>query len=227
MSNVRELHRLRFTPSTVAVCIGKRGTGKSTCAKRLLAAALDDGLRVLAWDPHDEYSRHGRESGQVRLGPLDDRATFAELLLRPELLDAPNLSLAVVPRARPEEMAEDFAIFVPMVAATGGLLVCVEEVGLFEEFARSDLNLLATQSRHWEVPLLMVAQRATQIPKTARTQITNLVSFRQDNPDDLRALSDLAGEDFAAAVSRLGRGEHRTWRDSIPAARAAATRKEA
>lgn len=208
-----------FGPADVVAVVGKRGTGKSTCAKALVGRALDKRVRAAVFDPHDEYSRHGRASDQVVLGPLDDRCTVEQLLrARGSQLDDKRLSLAIVPGSEPGDCAEDFDAVARLVAATGGLLFVVEEVGFISDRAADRLNWLATQSRHFGVPLLFVAQRLTQIPKTARTQLTQLVSFRQDNPDDLRALAELAGDTFAADVSRLGRGQSRTWRDTIPAA---------
>jgi len=230
MGKVVKLRRpkgvLHFEPEDVVGVFGKRGTGKSNFAKRELGHAWDAHRRVLVFDPHDEYSRHGHQTEEVTLGPLDDRCTLDELLLKPELLDAERLQLAVVPAEEPEECAADFERLCTMVRHTGDLLLCVEEVGYFEEHCRGKLNFLATQSRHWGVTVLFVAQRAVQVPKTARTQITQLVSFRQDNPDDLRALADLAGEDFAARVARLGRGESEQWRDSIPSARSASKKEK-
>ena len=213
-------------PCEVIGVIGKRGTGKSTAAKKMLADALDDGMRVLVFDPHDEYSRHGRESDTVKLGPLDDRTTIDELIADPEILDDDKLSLAVVPRGEPEECAQDFDALVTLVTSTADLLFAVEELGYFEEHARGRINFLATQSRHFSVPVMLVAQRIVQIPKTARTQLTQVISFRQDNPDDLRALAELAGDPFASDVSALGRGQFRHWRDTPPAAAAAPSKEK-
>lgn len=209
--------RLMLAPADVAVIVGKRGTGKSTAAKDVCAQALAQGARVVAFDPHDEYSRGGRESSEVRLGPLRSRVALADLLRAPgRFLDFERVSLAVVPREEPDAAAEDFVALSRIVASTGELVFVADEVGYWGPHCAQRLDWLATQSRHAEVPVVLVAQRLTQIPKTARTQATHLVSFRQDNPDDLKALEQLAGADFAAGVSRLGRGEWMHWRDAVP-----------
>ena len=153
---------------------------------------------------------------------------MAELLEDPtRYLDWEQLTLAVVPSEDPEDCATDFVAVSRLVTLTGNLVFVVEEVGYFQQYCASKIDWLATQSRHHEVPCIFVAQRAVQVPKTARTQLTQLVSFRQDHPDDLKALADLAGEPFAADVSRLGRGQWRHWKDSLSVASATETKAKA
>jgi hypothetical protein len=217
-------------PTDVGVIVGKRGNGKSTEGKRIAEDALDDGWRVVAWDPHREWSRHGRASEHVRLGPLDDQTTWPELLVRSRRtdkvhpLDFEDLSLAVVPGGKlPRQVADDFEPFVSMVESTGDLLLMVEEVGYFGKHCAEWLDYLATQSRHWGVPVVFLAQRLTQVPKTARTQASWVVSFRQDDDDDLEALGELVRDrtrpefarQFADDVGALAPGEFRLWHERM------------
>lgn len=205
----------RLEPHDVVIVVGKRGCGKSHHAKALAASELAAGARVVAFDPHDEYSAKGRSSPQVSLGPLRDRVTVDQLLERPELLDAKKLSLAVVPECSADEMADAFREVAEMISATGRLTFLADEIGEYSDEAAGTLNSLATQSRHYETALVLVAQRMTQIPKTARTQASVLHTFLQSNPEDLDALVKLTGDrDFAARVSRLPRRKQLTWRDT-------------
>jgi hypothetical protein len=208
----------RLAPSEVALVLGKRGSGKSHAAKLLLAAELDGGARVVAFDPHDEYSQKGRKTAEVNLGPLEHRVTVAELEQRPEILDARKLSLAVVPTSRRgPELAEEFEVVSGMVTATGRLTFCADEIGEYSAHATEEIVSLATQSRHYSIPLVLVAQRATQVPKTARSQASRILCGRQDEPDDLAALEKrtrLSDPNFAAKVSRLPRRQLLEWRDT-------------
>jgi len=208
----------RLASSDVVLVLGKRGSGKSHAAKQLIAAELDAGARVVAFDPHDEYSRHGRKTSEVTLGPLEQRCTVAELEQRPELLDSRKLSLAVVPSVRKgPELAEEFETVSGMVTSTGRVTFVADEVGEYSDHAAEELKSLATQSRHYLVPLVLVAQRATQVPKTARSQASRILCGRQDEPDDLAALEKrtrLTAPDFAARVSRLPRRQLLEWRDT-------------
>lgn len=208
--------RQRLEPFAVCLVVGKRGAGKSHHLKGMLAGELAGGARVCAFDFHDEYSHGGRPSKVVDLGPCAARVTMEDLVRSPELLDDPHLSLAVVPRPVPELAAEDLADLAELVLASGRMTFAIDELGAVEEWCRSSVNFLCTQSRHSEVPVLLGAQRTVQIPKTARTQATEIVSFVQSNPDDLRELERIAGPDFAARVSRLPRREFCHWRDDDP-----------
>jgi energy-coupling factor transporter ATP-binding protein EcfA2 len=206
-------------PRDVVTIVGKRGTGKSTCAKYLCKALREHQQRVLVFDPHDEYSVKARRKPEVRLGPLRNRIHLEELLLQPELLDANDLSLAVVPSSNPEVMAVQFTELVELVENTGDLVLVADELGDFEVYCRPIINRLATQSRHWSVCCVLVSQRMIHIPKTARTQSSHLVTFLQTDPEDLDAIAALVGrhggKEFAESVSRLRAGEWKHWRDEL------------
>jgi thioesterase domain-containing protein len=70
--------------------------------------------------------------------------------------------------------------------------------------------MLAVLSRAWGVPLVLVAQRAVSIPKTAREQVSKLISFRQSSPDDIAALAERIGAK-AEKVAKLPRYEFVAW----------------
>lgn len=206
-------------PRDRALFLGKTGSGKSRKAKQLLALHQQRrGARIVAFDPHDEYSRQGKASEYIDLGPLKHRVTVDELALNPERwLDAEDVSLAVVPDTQGgrRAVAEDFSDLCRIVGWSGDLLFCVDEVGYFGDYAEEDLEDAACQLRHQGIALALVAQRATQIPKTARAQASVIYSGRQDDPDDVNALRKIAGEDFAERVQRLAPGQLEHWRDSF------------
>ena len=140
--------------------------------------------------------------------------TVEQLRKRSHVLRSEGLSLAVVPRALPREMAEDFAWLAGELHHVGDLLLVVDEVGYFGRHCTDWLELVATQSRHMLMPVVLVAQRSTQVPKTARTQASHFISYRQENAADLAALADDYGDTFPDGVPRLARGEWKHWRDS-------------
>lgn len=197
--------------------IGKTGSGKSTKAKALVAKFMrKPGARCLALDPDDEWSQHGRKSEHVRLGPLRDRLTFAQYLDAVDVLQFDDLSLAVVPSGKPKERAREFAILAADLKDAGGdCLLVIEECHTFSRHAQEELDEVACTFRKFGVPVMFVTQRAIGIPKTARTQLSQIHSGRQDDPDDLDALAKVAGQDFAAQVSRLPRGQLLHWRDDF------------
>jgi energy-coupling factor transporter ATP-binding protein EcfA2 len=211
------------------VCIvGKRGSGKSTFAKALIAKNLSEGRRVLAFDPKDEYSRHAPKKKHVDAGPLRDRCTVDELLAHPEWLSAPDLSLAVVSEVSntdEEGLAEDLEAVTQLVELTGDLVFVLDEVGLYRDAAARTLKVIGTQSRHWGregTPVVFVAQRMVLIEANARKQCSMLVTGRQDDPEDLDAIEKLVlpplGEEQAAAfvqtVATLKRPGLVGWREA-------------
>lgn len=224
----------QLQPEQILAVVGKRGSGKSSLAKAISGAELDAGSRIIGFDPKDEMSRHGRVvDGQVELGPLPMRLAMDDLRrMNPEarhlLLVDPELALAVVPRKGEQECAEDFKQLLKWIEASQDraidegtalpLVFFVEELGIFYLFAQGELNYLGTQSRHMLCAVVFVAQRMTQIPLTARTQITRLATGLQNNPDDLDAIAKLVGvhhgKPFAAGVARLPRRKFLEWRDS-------------
>lgn len=195
---------------------GKTGSGKSTLAKAIAAGELRAGARVLAFDPHDEWSQHGSDyRGEVTLGPLRSRMTVAELCEDSTVLDDPRLSLAVVPEpeAEPDDVAEDFKALASLVKDTGGLTFFVDEIGEFGAHCEATINKVGTGFRKFRVPVVITSQRVIQIPKTCRTQLSHLISFLQDDAEDLDALRKRQGPEFAERVSRLAQHKFEVWRD--------------
>lgn len=205
--------------------VGISGTGKSNAAKKYIAAQLERGVRVVAFDPEDEWSKKGRASGQVRLGPLAERVAFEDFDRDPgRWLDLERLSLAVVPSDVDAEAGEQFEGFVENVKHSGSICVVVEEVGGLMRDNRGAQNAaikLATKGRHWGddgCPSLWVSQRMVDIPAGARAQLTQLETFLQTQEADLAALADRVDSTFAEQVKHLPPGESLFW--------CVATRKE-
>jgi energy-coupling factor transporter ATP-binding protein EcfA2 len=188
-------------PHEVVVITGVRGSGKSTTAKNLAAAQLEAGKRVLYFDVHDEASRQGKKKKHVELGPLRDRVSVDELLADPALLDADDLSLAVVPDSKEADaLAEDLRAVAELVEHTGDLVLFLDEVGEYSDDARRTLKKIGTQSRHWGdegTAVVFIAQRMVLITRSARDMASIIYTGVQTDPDDLRALHKLV-------VSRLG-----------------------
>lgn len=216
-------------PHDVVVIVGKRGSGKSTRAKSLVAEQLDGGARVLAFDPNDEFSRHGKRKKHVDLGPLRDRCTVEELIDNAAnggtWLRRADMSLAVVPESKdPEELAEDLADLHDLVSDVGDMVVVLEEMGLYRDSAANTLKVWGTQSRHYGVngsPLVACAQRMALIEKNLRDQCSRVVTGVQTDPEDLDAIRKMVatslGADGADAfvhrVANLPRPGLAEWRE--------------
>lgn len=204
----------RLASYEVVTILGKRGSGKSNTGKQLAADELAAGARVVAVEIHDEWSQKGRPSKERKLGPLAEHASVDQVIdSEGSIFDRKKLSLAVVLRGGRAERAEQLNEIGPMIRQTGNLTLFLEEVGSYSQGAYAEIEEIATQSRHFSVPVVFVAQRAVQIPKTARDQSSRIITGLQDDPDDLKWIAKKCGEDFAAQVSRLPRGKLVEWRD--------------
>lgn len=204
-----------LAPRHRVVVVGKTGTGKSHWTGENVCAPA---ARVLAWDPYGEF-------------PTRDRLSFDEFMSRPDVLADPSLSLSVVPgNRRSTKCSADFDDFVSYIESAGGYTLIVDECGLLLH-AGEALNFVATQARHFGevaygkgspnvgVGVAFCAQRAVQIPLTAREQASCVVAFRQEYPDDVDALRkrfETTGKaSLADRVPKLSAELHEfvVWRD--------------
>lgn len=206
------------------VVVGMTGQGKGERIKKMLKVWLSRGVKVVALDCKDEYSRHGKYNpGLVNLGPLKNRVTAAQLAADPSLLNDPRLSLAVVPNeSTPKARARTFIMLAKMMKSLRRCVLLVDEVGSWTNAeahpvcvkARVELELIATEGRHEGHALIACAQFATQIPKAVRRQSSEWWLFRQDEESDLEAIAGRLGNDIAEQVRQLQRFECVTWRNN-------------
>jgi DNA helicase HerA-like ATPase len=203
----------------VLVC-GKTGSGKTYRAHELLRQWQRSGTRVVVLDPKDEYSR-------ARGGPCAMRVTALELAKKPEVLKLKRLSLAVVPRSRePQDVARAALLLLRIVPELcGRVLLVADEVHLWADSQKGKdchraaklLDVVATVERDRGVALMLVAQRAAHVPVNTRTQLSTIITFRQEDGDDLRALAARTKDrTWLERVARLEAFEALTWRDDAP-----------
>lgn len=219
MTTVAQLAPIPDDCASRAAVVGISGTGKSYAAKAFVRQhmkAHPRSHRVLVFDPCDEWSKRGRAGAD--LGPCVDRVTFDDLMRDPSRwLDVEPMSLSVVPSDDEDESAEQAHEVVQLAKATGSMLVVFDECGDygFHPEGQRALSLIARKGRHWRCPSMFVAQRLTHLPPNCRSQLTELVTFLQTHPTDVRALEDLTGDKgFAARVQQLDprKRESLRWR---------------
>lgn len=200
------------------VVVGKRGAGKSTFVKALMAEIRDHGGAVLGFDLHDEFSEDCELLDGMEPGPLRDRCTTEQLILNPVWLTDPDLSLAVVPNK--DTRARDLLDIAPLILDAqrmerGKRLLhfFVSEVGAIKVEAEAALVEISTEWRKFGVAPIYDSQRFVHIPMSSREQSSDIVSFLQDSEADVDALR-FRFKDRADRIPTLGRGEYEHWRDT-------------
>lgn len=214
-------------PRDRILVVGKTGTGKSHLVKTRLLSAHP---RVVALDQKGEYVVGGSDAPPgmraLRAVSVDE---FVELMTGADPADHGELAVAVQCFGRTwEQRADNVRTVIDTLADCRDLLVIVDEVALLPRESWQDLEYLACLSRSWGQPVVMVAQRATQIPKTAREQATRVVSFRQNALNDAAALVDLCGPD-AERITSLPRFQYFYWHEThadLPYAAPAETHRQ-
>lgn len=168
---------------------GMTGMGKSHLAKQRLAGMK----RVLALDVNDEYSQYGR-----RPGPLRERMTASELSLNPNMLLKPDLSLAVVPdKPTPQSRALALKLIWNLLEQLGEkrqaqpLVLVLDELGEYVEHCLAVARSLATRGlTHLNCSLIVITQRPFIVPKTVRSQMSEIFVFRLEEVDDADAATE-------------------------------------
>lgn len=217
----------RPEPGVITIDVGITGTGKSTWLKVMLARWLKDpSTRVVAWDHLDELSIYGRASPYRMMGPLPKRVTMDQLREHEEMLDEPELRIAVVPTRRGADgRAKDFRDLVDLLGledleredevaeAMGNLpyLFCIEETGRVAEFCLEEFKVISTVGRHSGVSVIAVAQWAAAIPHPLRRQARVIVAHGQDWDIDIDALADPMGRELAETVRGLPDHQRVIW----------------
>jgi DNA helicase HerA-like ATPase len=203
--------REHLKPHNRRLVVGITGCGKSHYCKGLVRHTP----RVVVWDIHAEYAK-----------ACDlDEVSSVELEEEAELLTRTDCRLAVVPEWEdPAELAEALKVFVRTFKRNSDdarfsdeelptTLLVVEEVAAHRPQGDGTLAFLAMQARHWNVPLVLVAQRAMGIPPSARAQADSIVSFRQTEADDLDGLREYFRE-RTEKIATLQRGKALIWQQA-------------
>jgi DNA helicase HerA-like ATPase len=173
--------------------LGRKGSGKTSLARWLAR----DMKRVVILDPLEEYAADMRARS---LGDLVDALERSHRKRR--------FSIACT-----FESMDEYGDALDLCRDVGDLWIVVEELNFFVDcWSRDEPYLdLIRFGRHDGVSIVMVAQRAAEIPKLFTSQSDAIVSFRQTEPRDLDYLSKIGhvGDEGARAIAVLPQLDHR------------------
>lgn len=170
-------------------------TGKSKLAAKLTAEAE----RVVFFDPCHDYGAYAKAK----------EITVSQLLDNPKLLQQPSFRYAVIPND--ETIDEDLYATITLVRAAKNAVIVLDEVGDYRKSNEAILNKLARNGRHDGIVPVYVSQVAVDIPLSVRRLTTRVYSYWQAHKEDIEALAEYYGEDFANNVANAQNGELTVW----------------
>lgn len=184
-----------FIPGDRIIIIGLPLSGKTYLAAKL----TKDVPRIVYFDPYHDYSEIA--SAQ--------EITADSLIENPNILNRNTFRLAVIPDE--DELAMQLEEVCRVVRAAGNSVFVMDEVGDYKREATVCLEKLARNGRHDGIVPIYISQVAMDIPRTVRRIATRVYSFRQEDIEDIDALRERYGEDYANAVSELPLHEYKLW----------------
>ena len=178
--------------SPVCACFGRRGTGKSTLVK----AILRHQARVVVWDFLGEHgplacSVHGPAALEEYLDWAKGQK-FAAVRYVPEVGDV-----------------EEFESFCAVLWQFKDFVVVVEEAAAICQAAYlpPSFGRCVRQGRHRGLGLLWTTQRLNEVSRTLTALTDYWAGFATSEPNDLQALVQRCGREYAEEVARLPRFE--------------------
>lgn len=193
--------------SEILLILGRKGSGKSFHAKRLVQKRKGF---IAVWDARSEWA-----------GPTaQDAPKIGALLVRNLRAFLELQSTRRRPLARVlvfQCPAQDFPTWCRWVLARGDMLAVVDELHLFAgphdspEKSGAFIELIRV-SRHARVDVLGIAQRPKSIHGDVRAQADHLIAFACSEPGDLAYFSEMVNKDFASALATLKPQQYREHR---------------
>lgn len=176
--------------------IGRKGSGKSTFARRM----LEHCPRLFLFDVMGEH----------RWIPN----TFRDIEKADEFLAWGEREEYFAGRYVPVgDVAEEFTELAEIVFEQGDMTFAVEEVPLLcsASYLPPEFGRLVRLGRHRQVNLVWTAQRAAEVSRTLTAMTDIFVLFSSTEPRDLEAIADRCGAEIAQKVSRLGLHDLIIW----------------
>jgi DNA helicase HerA-like ATPase len=179
--------------SKVCGLFGRRGTGKTTLAREVARHQA----RLIVWDYLGEY------------GPLAFRSEGNLAALSEYLQWARGQQFAAARYIPREGTVEEFEEWCAVAYGFRDFVVVVEEAAAVcqASYLSPAFGRIVRQGRHRGLGLLWTTQRLNEVSRTL-TGLTDVwAGFSTSEPNDLAALAQRAGRDYAERVSRLPRFE--------------------
>jgi len=184
-----------MTEKKIILIFGKRGSGKSYLAKKLVEAEQ----RLIVFDTLSEY-----KEGVV----FEDRKEFVEFWKRVYIHPYRLIYRPLLPDQEIEEVAS-------CVFALGNLCFLVEEIDCYcTSYQISDsFAHIIQRGRHKNITLIGITQRPFGIHRLLTSQAKEIYIFNTNEPRDREYLRTLLGQEIEGKLDSLKQYEYVKWTD--------------
>jgi len=179
----------------VELIFGKRGSGKSFLAKKL----VEKTPRLLIFDTIGEY-----DNGVVCDSP-ESLANFWQ--------PYQNKNFRII--YRPLKPQDEIEVIAGLVWSCGEMTLLIEEVDCFcgPQTISDNLAMLIQRGRHKNIELIGVTQRPFGIHRLLTSQAKEIYIFNSNEPRDREYLRSLLGSDIDGKLDALKQYEYVKWTD--------------
>ena len=183
--------------NTIIGIAGRKGSGKSTQARKI----LEQCPRLFLFDSVGEHAWVAE-----RFERLDEAIMC--------LLETPyrdEFSASLTPTS--DDVEADFAECCDEIYDAGNMLFAIEELPMLAtaHHIPKKLNRIVRLGRHQNISILYTAQRLAECPRSVTSATDILVLFCHSEPRDLNAIAERCGSAVAERVRGLGTHEFVVW----------------
>jgi hypothetical protein len=179
----------------IELVFGKRGSGKSFLAKKL----LQQHDRYIVYDTLGEYTE-----GVIVQDLEELKALWGKVYRRPFRIIY-----------QPLDPDGEFPIIATYVLRCGNVTLLIEEV---DRYARplamcQQFKEIVQRGRHNNIALIGVTQRPPGVDRLLTSQAKKMCIFNTSEPRDIEYFKDVIGDTVAAKIEQLKQYEYVEWLD--------------
>ncbi|MCK9568504.1 hypothetical protein M0R72_06155 [Candidatus Pacearchaeota archaeon] len=186
---------MKIAANSRTTIVGTSGSGKSYFVKKnIIKKLLIAGNRLVIWDLKFEYA--GKTAVDANYGPNYKIYIAHDAKTLEEAFDGRDAQLTVVqPNMTAGSANVNFAKVCEFVYRQHNMVFIVDELQHMQskQQIHPALKAIVTQKRAHGVGFVGISQRFSHIHNDILSQSSNLISFAQHNPSDIKQLQDYMG----------------------------------
>lgn len=179
----------------IELIFGKRGSGKSYLAKKL----LQQHSRYIVFDTIGEYTE-----GVIVQDLNELKALWGKVYRRPFKIIY-----------QPLDPESEFVIVAELVWRCGNLTMLIEEVDRYARPLAMDLPFkeIIQRGRHKNIAIIGITQRPHGVDRLLTSQAKKMCIFNTSEPRDVEYFRDVVGDHVVSKIAELKQFEYVEWQD--------------